>query len=75
VIGEQFDPATPYENAVTVSNLLPNAALLTVHAWGHSLLASSESQCVNEVAAQYFIDLVVPAAGTVCALDFVPFEH
>ena len=73
VIGERFDPATPYENAVTVAGLLPNASLLTVHGWGHSILVSSESTCANEAVARYLVDLQTPVAGTVCELDFVPF--
>ena len=75
VVGERFDPATPYENAVTVTGLLPNASLLTVHGWGHSILASSESTCANEAVARYLVNLETPAAGTVCELDFMPFAQ
>jgi pimeloyl-ACP methyl ester carboxylesterase len=75
VVGEQFDPATRYEGAVTVANLLPNSALLTIHGWGHSLFVSSLSTCANEVAARYLVDLALPAPGTTCEQDFVPFAH
>jgi len=42
VIGNQFDPATRYEGAVTVAGLLPNSRLLTLHGWGHGALGLSE---------------------------------
>ncbi|MGH9723235.1 MAG: alpha/beta hydrolase [Bryobacteraceae bacterium] len=71
VIGNLFDPATRYESAVAVANLLPNSRLLTVHAWGHSSLG--KSICANNVVARYLTDLVLPAPGTVCQQDIVPF--
>jgi pimeloyl-ACP methyl ester carboxylesterase len=71
VIGNEFDPATRYQGAVTVSNLLPNSRLLTLHAWGHTSLF--RSSCADEVASRYLVDLVLPAPGTVCEQDHVPF--
>jgi pimeloyl-ACP methyl ester carboxylesterase len=73
VIGEQFDPATPYENAVTVADTLPGAALLTVYGWGHSANASFLSTCAIDVAGRYLTEVQVPPPGTVCNEDFVPF--
>ena len=35
VVGNHFDPATRYEGAVIVDQLLPRSALLSVHGWGH----------------------------------------
>jgi hypothetical protein len=37
IVGNQFDPATPYHGAVTVAGPLPNSALLTVHGLGPHL--------------------------------------
>ena len=71
VVGNLFDPATPYEGAVSAANLLPNSRLLTVHAWGHSTLG--KSLCANNVIARYLNDLVLPASGTVCEQEIVPF--
>ena len=73
VIGNQFDPATRYQGAVTVSNLLPNSRLLTLHAWGHTSLF--RSRCADEIASRYLVDLVLPAPGTVCEQDHVPFTR
>jgi len=65
------DP-TRYEGAVTASTLLPNSRLLTVHAWGHTSLF--RSQCADEVASDYLVNLVLPPEGTVCEQDHVPFS-
>jgi pimeloyl-ACP methyl ester carboxylesterase len=72
VVGTQFDPATRYEGAQTVAGLLPNSALLTVHGWGHTSLFLS--QCADAAVSRYLLELVTPAAGTVCEQDVVPFS-
>jgi hypothetical protein len=71
VVGNQFDPATPYSGAVAVSQLLPGAALLTLHAWGHTSLFLSA--CADNVITRYLVDVKTPAPGTVCQQDHVPF--
>jgi hypothetical protein len=71
VVGNQFDPATRYEGALTVDNLLPNSSLLTVHAWGHTSLLLS--QCATVAVTGYLLTGVPPPAGTVCEQDIVPF--
>jgi pimeloyl-ACP methyl ester carboxylesterase len=71
VIGNLFDPATRYQGAVTASTLLPNSRLLTVHGWGHTSLFLSS--CADAVASSYLVDLTLPAPGTVCEQDHVPF--
>jgi pimeloyl-ACP methyl ester carboxylesterase len=72
VVGNTFDPATPYHGAVTVANLMPNSALLNVHAWGHTSLFLSA--CADEAITRYLVDLGTPPAGTVCEQDVVPFS-
>jgi pimeloyl-ACP methyl ester carboxylesterase len=71
VIGNLFDPATPYHGAQIVADLLPNSALLTVHGWGHTSLFMS--QCADAAVAAYLIDVTTPAPGTVCEQDVIPF--
>jgi pimeloyl-ACP methyl ester carboxylesterase len=73
VVGTQFDPATRYEGAVTVAGLLPSSVLLTVHGWGHTSLFLS--QCADAAVSRYLLELVTPAAGTVCEQDVVPFSE
>jgi pimeloyl-ACP methyl ester carboxylesterase len=72
VVGNLFDPATPYHGAQTVNALLPNSALLTVHGWGHTSLFLSA--CADEAIARYLVDRQTPAPGTVCEQDVVPFS-
>ena len=73
VVGNQFDPATRYENAQTVAATLPGARLLTLHAWGHT--SGFLSSCADEAIARYLIDGTLPAVGTVCEQDDVPFAQ
>jgi pimeloyl-ACP methyl ester carboxylesterase len=72
VVGNQFDPATRYQGAVTVSNLLPNSRLLTVHGWGHTSLFLSS--CADAATSAYLLNITLPALGTVCEQDHVPFS-
>jgi pimeloyl-ACP methyl ester carboxylesterase len=71
VIGNNFDPATRYEGAVTVSGLLPKSRLLTVHGWGHTSIFVSA--CADAAVTAYLVNLTLPARGTVCQQDLVPF--
>jgi len=57
---------------VTVANLLPNSALLTLHGWGHTSLFLS--RCIDDAVTRYLVDRAVPARGTVCEQDHVPFS-
>ena len=72
VVGTQYDTNTRYEAAVTVANLLPHSALLTLHGWGHTSLRLSH--CIDDAATRYLVDRAVPAPGTVCEQDEVPFS-
>jgi pimeloyl-ACP methyl ester carboxylesterase len=72
VIGNHFDPATRYQGAVTVDGLLPSSALLTVHGWGHTSLFLSA--CADAAVSDYLVRVAVPASGTVCEQDLVPFD-
>ena len=71
IIGNTFDPATRYQGAVIAAGLLPNSRLLTVHGWGHTSLFLSS--CADAVQTRYLVNLTLPAPGTVCEQDHVPF--
>lgn len=71
IIGNEFDPASNYEGAVVAHDLLPNSALLTVHAWGH--WSVGRSSCAGAILVNYLITVSTPAPGTVCEQDFIPF--
>jgi pimeloyl-ACP methyl ester carboxylesterase len=73
VVGNLFDPATPYHGAVTLDRLLPRSRLLTLAGWGHtSLFASS---CIDSYVSTYLLSSRVPPKGTVCQPDVVPFAE
>lgn len=71
VVGNFYDPATRYQGAVRVSNLLPNSRLLSLNGWGHASLFLS--QCVETAVSDYLVSGTLPAEGTVCNQDLVPF--
>jgi pimeloyl-ACP methyl ester carboxylesterase len=73
VVGNRFDPATPYHGAVTVDRLLPRSRLLTLAGWGHTSLGASA--CVDGYVSTYLLTSRVPPRGTVCDPDVVPFAQ
>ena len=72
VVGTAFDPATRYEGAVIVDQLLPDSALLTVQGWGHTSIFLSA--CAHTVVSEYLLDRTTPPPGTTCIQDFGPFD-
>jgi pimeloyl-ACP methyl ester carboxylesterase len=72
VVGNTYDPATPYTGAQTVAKLLPGSRLLTVLGWGHTSLGSST--CATSVVGRYLVSGAMPATGTQCTFDITPFE-
>ena len=71
VAGTVYDPATRYEGAVTVADLLPNSRLLTVEGWGHTTLFLS--RCADQAVSDYLLTGALPSEGAVCHQDLVPF--
>lgn len=53
--------------------LLGNAVLLTHDGYGH-LSSQDPSACVEAARVRYLVDLEVPAPGTACAADQLPFS-
>lgn len=72
VIGNTFDPATPFRGAATMARQLARARLLTLNGYGHTALLNPSS-CVNSYETSYFINLALPPEGTRCAQDDTPF--
>jgi pimeloyl-ACP methyl ester carboxylesterase len=64
VVGTTGDPATPYESAGELADLLGVGVLLTWQGEGHTAYPGDE--CVNEAVEAYLIELRVPEDGTVC---------
>jgi hypothetical protein len=73
LIGTRYDPNTAYVNAVNSEKLLGNAVLLTHDGYGHTSI-QDHSQCIDDARIRYLVDLVTPAAGTVCPADQKPFS-
>lgn len=72
VVGNLYDPATPYHGAVTAADLLPNSRLLTYTGWGHTAFVSGNA-CVDDVVATYFVSLQIPNPGKICPPEGSPF--
>lgn len=65
VVSGTGDPATPYENGVTVAGRLESGVLVTYEGEGHTIVFQGSS-CVEDIVAAYLIDTTVPAEGTTC---------
>jgi hypothetical protein len=74
VVGNSYDPATPYQDAVAMASDLARARLLTVQGYGHSALLNPSS-CVNAYESRYFVDGTLPPAGAVCQQNRRPFTR
>ena len=65
VIGNTFDPVTPYKGAVAMATELARARLLTVDGYGHTVLLNP-SPCAAQYEIDYLVDGTLPPQGTVC---------
>jgi hypothetical protein len=70
IMATTYDPATPYDGALAVHDLLPSSHLVTVHGWGH--VATGTSGCAMQALVAYLVDQQVPSVDT-CAQDYTPF--
>jgi pimeloyl-ACP methyl ester carboxylesterase len=71
VIGNRFDPVTPYSFAESMAARLADARLVGVDMYGHT--AMGLNACVDRLATRYLTEGALPAAGTVCPADAPPF--
>ncbi|TXS17413.1 MULTISPECIES: alpha/beta hydrolase [unclassified Streptomyces] len=72
VVGTTYDPSTAYPNSRAMVEELADARLLTNEGYGHTALLNP-SGCVQEHESRYFVDGVLPPAGTTCRQDTPPF--
>ena len=72
VVGNRFDPATPYAGAVATAQRFPGARLLTINGYGHTS-GAAPSKCADAVVSAYLVRGKLPAAGAVCRQDIPPF--
>ncbi|MFT4188607.1 MAG: alpha/beta hydrolase [Aeromicrobium sp.] len=65
VLGTTRDPATPYEQAVELADLLSSGVLVTRDGDGHTAYTSGNS-CVEDVVDAYLVDGTVPDEDPEC---------
>lgn len=65
VVGTTGDPATPYQQAVSLAEQLSQGVLLTLNAERHTAYGGV-STCIDSAVDAYLIDLIAPVDGTVC---------
>jgi pimeloyl-ACP methyl ester carboxylesterase len=71
VVGNYWDPATNYDNAVRAASLLPNSRAISNDSWGHTAYGSSA--CIISAVDSYLLSKKLPAKGTTCVGDVQPF--
>ncbi len=64
VVGTTGDPATPYQQAVSLAKILSGATLLTFQGEGHTAYGSSD--CVNKYVEDYLLGEEFPASELLC---------
>ena len=72
VVGNTFDPITPYTSAVSTAARIPGARLLTIDGYGHTS-GGVPSSCADAAIEEYLVDATLPAEGAVCPQDVAPF--
>ena len=72
VVGNTFDPATPYASSQRTAREMYDGHFLTVHGFGHTQLLNP-SKCAQDTIAAYLIDGTLPPDGTRCPQDLPPF--
>ncbi|AZM56283.1 alpha/beta hydrolase [Streptomyces sp. WAC 01529] len=65
VVGTTGDPATPYEDAVSLADQFPGGMLLTYEGLGHTAYGRSNA-CVTNAVDDYLLGLEKVAPGTTC---------
>ncbi|KAG8793836.1 hypothetical protein FRC12_001466 [Ceratobasidium sp. 428] len=74
VIGNEFDPITPFRSAESVAAALGDSALLIEQKnYGHTSLAM-HSECTFDILHGYFLNGKLPSSKQVCATNQPIFE-
>ncbi|MCW2802457.1 MAG: hypothetical protein JWN06_674 [Propionibacteriaceae bacterium] len=72
IVGNFYDPATPYKGAVRAASLLPNSRLVSSDSFGHT--AYMTSACVTSAIDNYLLSGKVKPKYPRCKGDVQPFE-
>ena len=73
VINAVHDPITSVWGAETAVDELGNARLLKVNGDGHTSMFVEPSVCRDDAELAYLVSLQLPAKGTTCNVDQLPF--
>lgn len=65
VVGNTYDPATPYPWAVALADQLSTARLLTFVGDGHTAYGNG-NRCIDSAVNDYFVSGTMPVTGTRC---------
>jgi pimeloyl-ACP methyl ester carboxylesterase len=71
VVSSTGDPATPYEDGVSLAQQL-RASLLTVQNDGHTVALQGINSCADAITVRYLVDLTLPDRDTTCAAQPPP---
>ena len=66
VIGGTGDNATPYQQAVSMSQQLTSSVLVTYDGQGHGTYGG-KSSCVDKIVVAYLVQGTVPTDGVRCS--------
>ncbi|MHC1560023.1 alpha/beta hydrolase [Actinomycetospora sp. C-140] len=66
VVGTTNDPATPYQNSVTLARSLPGATLVTYRGDGHTAYLREVGPCVDDPITRYLVDGTRPPGDVTC---------
>ncbi len=67
VVSVTRDPATPHQGGISLARSL-GASLLTVEGEQHGVALTAGNACINDIVADYLINLKTPADGATCTL-------
>lgn len=72
-VGNTYDPVTPLRHAKKMSKYFAGAGVLQQNSAGHGVMAAA-SKCTGRVLREYIQSGNLPAEGTVCEVEEIPFK-
>jgi hypothetical protein len=63
----------PLGHALAVQERYPGSRLLIQDSYGHCALLAAPSRCTAKHLRAFFVEGILPASGTVCEVDELPF--
>ncbi len=67
IVSVTRDPATPHSGGISLAETL-GGTLLTVEGEQHGVALTDDNACVNDIVADYLINLELPDEGATCTL-------